>query len=147
MHAQKKKWTWLIVVHAVILVGVLLFPLYRSFATEITKRIPGCVLHDLCFLYCPLCGGTRAIAALLRLEVLEALQYNAFVAISVVTAVILDVVAIVRLLLKKERVLPLPSWSWIPLVALLLGYAVLRNYLMIAHGYDPTGDLGFIWNR
>ena len=147
MTAQNRRWTWYLVIHAFLLVGVLLFPLYRTLADELTRYVPGCFVHDLCFLYCPLCGGTRAVAALLRLEFTEALRCNAFVVMAVLSVVVMDVVALVRLIRKKERLLPLPSWSWIPYVALLLLYAVLRNYLMIAHGYDPTGDLGFIWNR
>ena len=147
MTVQKKRWTWYIVLHALLLLGALLFPLYRTLAQGLTRYVPGCVLHDFCFLYCPLCGGTRAVGALLRLDLLGALQYNAFVTIALLAVLVMDVVALVRLIQKKQRLLPLPSWSWIPFVTLLLVYAVLRNYLMIAHGYDPTGDLGFIWHR
>ena len=147
MAIKKGRWTPYLVIHAIILAGILLFPLYRSLAASITRYLFGCFVHDFCFLYCPLCGGTRAVAALLRLDLLAALRYNAFVALSAVVLLIMDVVALFRLIAKKERVLPLPSWSWIPFVTLLLIYAVLRNYLMIAHGYDPTGDLGYIWNR
>lgn len=147
MNTQKKRWTWYIAIHVLLLVGAILFPLYRRFAAVLTRIVPGCFVHDFCFLYCPLCGGTRAFAALLRFDILEALRYNAFVAISLLAVAVMDVVALVRLIRKKERILPLPAWSWIPFVVFLLGYAVLRNYLMIAHGYDPTGDLGFIWNR
>ena len=147
MTKQKKRWTWYLILHASLLLLALLFPLYRSLADALTRYIPGCMLHDLCFLYCPLCGGTRAVAALLQLHFLEAMRYNAFVAISLIALLIMDAVALHRLIRNRERILPLPSWSWIPFVALLVGYAILRNYLMIAHGYDPTGDLGFIWNR
>ena len=147
MIAQKRRWTRYLVVHAVILFGVLLFPVYQSFTSRLSRLVSGCVLHDFCFLYCPLCGGTRAVSALLRMDFVEALRYNAFVVVAVLAVAVMDVVAFVRLLRKKERILPLPSWSWIPFVALLVVYTVLRNYLMIAHGYDPTGDLGFIWNR
>ena len=147
MTTQAKRRTWYFVIHAAVLVGILLFPLYREIASRLSRFVSGCMLHDFCFLYCPLCGGTRAVAALLRFDIPEALRYNAFVVLAVLAVIVMDAVALVRLIRKKERLLPLPSWSWIPFVALLLVYTLLRNYLMIAHGYDPTGDLGFIWNR
>lgn len=144
----KKRSRWIyIAVHAVIVTAILLFPVYQSLANRLTRYVPGCFVHDFCFLYCPLCGGTRAVSALLRMDFVEALRYNAFVVVAVLAVIVMDVVALTRLIRKKERILPLPSWSWIPFVTLLVVYTVLRNYLMIAHGYDPTGDLGFIWNR
>ena len=147
MTAQAKRRMLYLVIHAALLVGILLFPLYREIASRLSRFVSGCMLHDFCFLYCPLCGGTRAVAALLHLNLGEALRYNAFVVLAVLSVIVMDTVALVRLIRKKERLLPLPSWSWIPYVVLLLVYTILRNYLMVAHGYDPTGDLGFIWNR
>ena len=144
---QKKRWTYYIGAHAILFLLALLFPLYRSVAIQITRRIPGCMIHDFCFLYCPLCGGTRAVAALLRFDLFEAFRFNAFVVLAVVFALAMDVVILVRLLKKKDRLWILPDWSWIVAVVLLVVYAVLRNYLMIAHGVDPAGDLGWIWNQ
>ena len=132
-------------IHAGLLLLLLLFPLYRAIAAHVTQFVSGCMIHDRFFVYCPLCGGTRAVDALLHLDVAAALRFNPFVVFSAVLAVGLDIVALVRLLKGETRLLVMPEWGWVVLVILMLVYTVLRNYLMIAHGYDPVGDLGAFW--
>ena len=92
-----------------------------------------------------MCGGTRALDALLHLDFFAAFCFNPFVLLVVLLAVVLDVIALVRLLRGETRLLVLPGWGWVVLAVLLIVWAVLRNYLMIAHGYDPVGDLGAFW--
>ncbi|MBQ7346965.1 MAG: DUF2752 domain-containing protein [Clostridia bacterium] len=133
-------------IHAGVLLLLCLFPLYRAVSSHITQFVSGCLLHDHFFLYCPLCGGTRALEAMLHLDFFTAWQDNALVVVLAVFVIAADIVALVRLFRGHERLLPLPAWSWIVLVVLMVAYAVLRNYLMIAHGYDPVGDLGAFWS-
>ena len=140
--SRSRFWRW-----QMILAGaVALFPLYGWLAPKLLEGRGGCFLHDWLSVYCPFCGGTRAVSALLHLNFAEAFRLNALVVLLIALAIILDVWAFVRLRRGCEQLLPLPSWSWILLLALTLLFAVLRNYLMIAHGIDPTGDLGHIWN-
>ena len=143
---QKKSGKIYLLVHIALLAAILLFPLYRSVAQRISALFTGCLLHDRLFLYCPLCGGTRAVSSLLRLEIAEAFSYNAFVVLLVIVAIGLDVWAFVRLVRGHTNLLPLPGWIWIVFAVLLILYGVLRNYLMIARGVDPVGDLGVFWN-
>lgn len=143
---QKKSGKLYLLVHAILLAAILAFPIYRIVAKKISSVFMGCLLHDRFFLYCPLCGGTRAVSALLRLELADAFSYNAFVVLLVVFALVLDIWAFVRLLHGHSNLLPLPGWIWIVLAVLLTLYGVLRNYLMIAHGMDPLGDLVTFWN-
>ncbi len=134
-------------IHAALLTALLLFPLYRLLADRLTDAITGCFLHDRLFLYCSFCGGTRALSALLRFDLPRALALNPLVVFLVLAAIGLDIFALVRLLKGKARLLPIPWWWIIILLGVIFGYGILRNYLMIAHGYDPTGDLGVFWNR
>ncbi len=127
-------------------VSIALFPVYRWILSLVNEDKLGCFLHDRLFIYCPLCGGTRAVESLLRLDFVGAFRANAVVVILILLLIALEIVALVRLLRGHERLLPLPRWSWIVLLVLLLGFAVLRNWLMIARGIDPTGDLGQVWN-
>ncbi|MBQ3014183.1 MAG: DUF2752 domain-containing protein, partial [Clostridia bacterium] len=64
--------------HGVAILGALLMPLYMKVSSYLDGILGGCLMHRL-FIYCPLCGGTRAVAALLRLDFVAALKYNAFV--------------------------------------------------------------------
>lgn len=134
-----------ILFHIYLLAAILLFPLYRYLTRLIPDAVTGCFLHDRLLLYCPLCGGTRAVWSMLHFDFVAAWNYNALVTASVPIIVLLDIVALVRLIKGKQRLLPFDGRLWIVLVILLVGYAALRNYWMIAQGYDPTGDLGLLW--
>ncbi len=133
--------------HLLLAAVALLFPLYRSIASFVGRFASGCILHDRLFLYCPFCGGTRAVGALFCLNFAEALRYNPMVVGLAAAVIVLDLIALVRLLLKKDPFYPIPTWLWSSALVIAIGYGILRNYLMIAHGIDPTGDLGFFWHR
>ncbi len=142
MKYKRKKF---LLLHAGAVLLVLLFPLYRVGISMLPRSFVGCMMHDVLFLYCPLCGGTRAIAALLKFDVAAALRYNALVTTGCVAALVLDAVAWVRFFQRRSFCPRFPRWSWIGGIIVFLGFGVLRNWLMIAYGVDPTGDLGRFW--
>lgn len=130
--------------HGAAILVILLLPLYMKLAGWLGSVFGGCIMHRL-FIYCPLCGGTRALAALTRFQFAQAWSYNAFVVVLCVVALGLDVWAWVRYFQKKEPLIILPRWSWIAFCVVLVTYFILRNCLMIFFGIDPTGDLGYFW--
>ena len=134
-----------LVLHGVAVLGVLLFPLYVKFSAWIGRFFGGCLLRRI-FIYCPLCGGTRATSALLRFDFVAALKYNALVVFLAVLALVLDVWAWVRFFQKKDPLIVLPKWFKITFWVIYLGFFVLRNILMIFWGFDPTGDFVHFWN-
>lgn len=138
-----KGFLWL---HAGVAVALALFPLYRWATGLLSKYVPGCALHDFLHLYCPMCGGTRALSAMLRFDLLAALQHNAFAVLLAGTVLVFYVIAWIRLLRGERRLWRVPQWFWIVGVAVMVVYAVLRNVLMIAWGIDPLGDLLPFWN-
>lgn len=131
--------------HAGIVLAILLLPLYLRLSAWASGFLGNCILHRV-FLYCPLCGGTRAIASLVSLDFAGAWQSNAFVVLLCIAVLMLDVCAWVRYFQKKTPLLPLPRWSGIVLTCIIVFYFLLRNYLMIFHGIDPLGDLGYFWD-
>lgn len=131
--------------HAAAIIGAILFPLYVKVANYVSSIFGGCLMHRF-FIYCPLCGGTRAVAALIRLDFEAAWNYNAFVVLLVAVALCLDVWAWVRYFQKKEPLIILPKWIWIAFCSALVIYFILRNVLMIFFGIDPTGDLVYFWD-
>ncbi len=139
----KRRLFW--ICHGGILLCILLFPLYRYLTDLLPPLLTGCVLHNRLFLYCPVCGGTRAVEALLRLDLLGALRMNAFVTLGILTAVAIDTWAWVRFFQKKRPWFCISPWFWVVMAVSLVGYTVLRNLLMVVWGVDPTGDLGRFW--
>ena len=131
--------------HAAALCLIPLFFLYRFALTLLPAGMSGCLLHDYLFLYCPLCGGTRAVEALLHLDFLLALRYNAFVVCVILALLVADVIAWVRFFRRRAPLFRVRGWVWIAGAIALVLFGILRNYLMIAHGIDPTGDLGRLW--
>ncbi len=138
-----KRFLWL---HAGALAALALFPLYRWGTGLLSKYVPGCALHDFLHLYCPMCGGTRALASLLRLDLLAALKQNAFAVLLFGTVLVFYVIAWIRLLRGEVRLWRVPDWFWIVGVAVMVLFGVLRNLMMIAWGMDPLGDLLPFWN-
>ena len=132
--------------HAVCVLAVLLFPLYARISRLITLVIPGCALHDFLRLYCPFCGGTRAVEALLSLNVGTAMRCNALVLVLLAVGALLYGIAWVRLFRGETRLLSIPTWGWRALLAVIVLFGGARNVLMIAFGIDPLGDLQIFWN-
>ena len=93
-----------------------------------------------------MCGGTRAVNALLHLDILSALRYNAIVAITLPTLLAVDVVLWIRFFQKKEPLIRYVHWVWIVFSVALVLFFLLRNYLMIVHGVDTIGDLVAFWD-
>ena len=134
-------------VHLCLLLICLLFPLYVAFADRFFSFRFGCVFHDYLSLYCPFCGGTRAISSLLRFQFWNAIRYNVLVVGLVIWALVLDVTVLVRLLKNKDKLLRFPHWGWIVMIVILVMFMILRNALMIIWGIDPAGDLGAAWKN
>lgn len=146
MKAAKRPIYLYIGIHLAIPLIALLAKIFSLYAQKTpTTPFSGCWVHDFLFLYCPLCGGTRATGALARFDIAEAFRYNAAVVIFAFLFLIVDIVLLVRLLRKKEKWWSIPLWCWLAVVGLFAGYTVLRNVLMIFWGIDPVGDLAVFW--
>ena len=64
-----------------ILIGFLVFAvvIYQLFPTFLKQYLPPCMFLKLTGFYCPGCGGTRAVIALLKGKVLTSFIYHPFV--------------------------------------------------------------------
>jgi hypothetical protein len=88
--------------------------------------LPPCPLHALTGLYCPGCGSTRALHALLQGDVPGAMAMNPLLVIA------LPLLAAMALNAAGWRPAGM-QWLWrvlgrpLPWLVVLLGYAVLRN--------------------
>src|SRR5437879_3830667 len=62
---------------------------------------PRCPIRELFDVQCPGCGGTRAIAALLRGHILEAMNLNALITLLLPFAAAYGIVCYIRFLQRK----------------------------------------------
>ena len=86
---------------------------------------PSCVFHDLTGLYCPGCGGTRAMHALLHGQLRQAIGFNPLIAV----AIPLGAATLIRAAWMTDRspkkVLS-PVWIWTIFFALMT-FWIARN--------------------
>ncbi len=75
MTYRKRQWT----AHGALVCTLLLAALLRSFPPETSSFYPRCPVFVYLHLLCPGCGGTRAVAALLRGNITDAWRCNALV--------------------------------------------------------------------
>jgi hypothetical protein len=101
--------------------------LYR-FPPELYRLYPQCLFHAFTHLYCPGCGATRALFALLHGQVAEAMHYNALLVVLLPFLSGYFGVAYWKVIRDNEL-----DWPRVPVPALIcflliaLGFTVLRN--------------------
>ena len=111
---------------------VLVLSLVNPFAAD--SWLPPCLFHALTGLYCPGCGTTRALHALLHGDPLQALRMNSLAVIAV---------PLLPLLYWQQR---RPQIRWLAQVtdarfwlASVLAFAILRNLPLIPFAWLAPG--------
>ncbi len=126
--------------------GVLAVPIFLLIA-YLTRtwgifRLGECYYRLLLHIYCPGCGGTRAIKALVSFDLWEAfvLCPNLFIVAAAILWV--DLWFLLSVITKREKLLRIgtPRIFWGVLAAVLI-VAAIRTILAYTIGYDPLGDL------
>lgn len=85
------------------------------------KKVP-CIFHKLTNLYCPGCGITRMIEALINLNVYQAIRYNPLVFILLILGVIYIIVCIF-----KKSFIKISANKLVMLVGVIFLFWILRN--------------------
>lgn len=116
------------------LAGGVLFILYCKVLMPVLPAMP-CVLWEMLGIYCPGCGGTRAVLALFHGQILKSLWYHPLV---LYTVVILGGFMLTHTM-EKLHVLHIKGWKfhdWYLYVALgiVITNWVLKNVLLLAFG-------------
>ena len=99
-----------------------------------------CPLHDLLRIYCPLCGGSRAILSLLRFDLATAFRSNPAVLLSLPVVLFYYVRALVVFARGGAFSFRIPRGWTIAILSVFAAFFILRNVLLLAFGFDPTGD-------
>ena len=107
---------------ALIATTLLLFP------PEHYTFYPHCPIHEYLHLQCPGCGATRALAALLRGHLAEAMHLNALITLLLPFAADYGILCYSRFLLGKPQRWPEPPPAAIySTIAIAAVFTVLRN--------------------
>ena len=115
-------------------VGVLIVWLYDTFFSSLWP-FRGCIWDILFGIYCPGCGGTRALMALLKGKPLTALWYHPVVVYGVVLYGIFMVSQLLSLLSKGHiKGIRFHNWYLYWAVIIIVVNCLAKNYLRIRHG-------------
>lgn len=135
-----------IVLNAALLAGAVIFYFFGGRLAGLYSRLNVCVLHEVFHLYCPGCGGTRALFALFQGHPLRSFLSNPAVLLGLALLAYYEIRAAAALLKKDIGIYARASTK--PLAAfpfVLIAFAVFRNILMCFFGVDFLGELLVFW--
>lgn len=116
----------------------LLFWGYVALCEALTGQL-FCVYKLLTQSYCPFCGGTRAVFALLQFDFSAALRYNALVVVTAVMGLVYEIKTLAVILLRRPRPFAIPRWV-LPAYGLFLMVFFFGRNLLLWFGIDMIGD-------
>lgn len=141
-HKYKIQWN-IFCASSICLLGILLYVLfYHIYKWEFCIPFSYCAFHDVLHLYCPGCGGTRAIDALLAFRFVDSFLANPIVLYMAAVGMYYYVFAFYSFIIKKNGKIyyKLPNCLiWIAL-GIVVCFFVLRNVLLIFGKIDYLGD-------
>ncbi|MFA9377729.1 MAG: DUF2752 domain-containing protein [Lachnotalea sp.] len=99
-----------------------------------------CLFHKLSGLYCPGCGGTRAVLSLIHGHPIASIQYNPIVMYGLLIYAWYMISNTIELLSKKKLKIGMKysdSYFWVGL-GIIIVFFLIRNILLVALGIDLT---------
>ena len=136
---MKKRKRNFIIINVTLIASVFCFAIISSILadTEIFK----CVFLNKLHIYCPGCGGTRAVYALLRFDLLASLIYNPIVPLGALVYAYYNIRAIIAIRKKDEEYFLKRKYTLLIILAgILIAYFIIRNILLF-NGIDLIGDV------
>lgn len=135
------------IISLLLICGIIYFICYQVF--HLKFFFPGsiCLFHDIIHLYCPGCGGTRAVNALLHLNFVDSFLFHPIVPYGFFVFLYYYIGATYTFIIKKNGRLyyRLPALLlWIALFIVAANF-ILRNILLVFFGIDPLHDLIFYY--
>lgn len=114
-----------------VLIPILLLVLYiiKDSFFSLLYLLPPCFLYSHFHLYCPGCGNTRSVAALLRGDLLTALKYNIVPFLVLIIAIAGYIELATYSFGKPIKILPRKLIVYLILIALVFLYLIVRNFI------------------
>ena len=115
---------------------------FTAAAIEEGRELVSCYMKHSLGIYCPGCGGSRAVIALFRLDIIASVRYNPLPLIMLLIILYADALALISVV--KGSYYPIKSFNLniliiIPVAAILFFF--LRLYLVFGLGIDYIGDI------
>lgn len=112
----------------IFLLFIILF-LTQSFLIILVKKLPPCPIYTRVHLYCPACGNTRSVIALLHGDLLTAIKYNITPIVFGIFILLAYLELIFYSLGRQVRLLPRKLRYYLIIISLLIIYVGVRNFI------------------
>lgn len=123
------------------------FLYYHTYHMELNLSVAPCMPLSLLHIYCPGCGGTRALKAMLDLKFIQAFLCNPFIIYCFIMFLYYYIGTSISILTKgKIRIFKFSFWIIYLGIGIFIVNCILRNVLAIAYGFDYLGDIWMYWN-
>jgi hypothetical protein len=101
----------------------------KNFILSLTTLFPACFFYSIYHRYCPSCGNTRSVTALLHGDLLTSLRFNIvpFITIVLLTAAYIELAT--YSFGKQVKILPRKLNIYLIGIVLLVLYYILRNFI------------------
>jgi hypothetical protein len=103
--------------------------LMRRQIIALTKHFPACVFYSLFGLYCPSCGNTRSVIALLNGNLAASVRYNLSIPVFLLLALLAYTELAALCFGKRIRLLPRRLSFYVCLIVLMVIYWIVRNFI------------------
>lgn len=143
VHITKKQFLFL---NIAILFIPLLAGVYLSATDRFPLLFPPCGLKTYFHLYCPGCGGTHAVSALLHLHPVKSFLYNPLVLYMAACLIYYDIKTAFQLIRQHGNAyFPIHlGFLWAFLI-IMITFCIIRNVLLVQYGIDYLGELANYW--
>lgn len=124
---------------------VLFFVFYKILKFNIILSPTPCYLNKFFHIYCPGCGGTRALTELLNFNFFKSFIYNPIIIYSALIFACYYVCTTISILTKKYNFFKFHMiYIYIGIILLVVNF-ILKNILAIFFHIDPLGDISYYW--
>lgn len=132
----------LIVLNILFLAFAAIYAHVTASAIEEGRELISCYIKHSLGIYCPGCGGSRAVIALFELDIIKSLKFNPLPFLMLLIVLYADILALASVI--KNSFAPIKKFKLnililIPITAIL--FFLLRIYFVYGLGIDFIGDI------
>ena len=136
---------WYIASTIFLITAIVFFIILQCYPVTISFHYP-CLWKEIMHMYCPGCGGTRAVNELLHFHFIKSFLSNPIVIYLAGVFLYYYVGTTLAVWCKGRRIFfRAGNWIWIAGVSIIVLNTILRNYLAIIYGIDYLGDIASYW--
>ena len=123
---MNKKIAVVVLPFAAVTISLLIMKLYLSFISVIPII---CIFHLFTGYYCPGCGGSRCVRAILNGNLLQAFINNPAVILAIISFALMYVQLVLKTFFKPRKIIPDSKAFYIVLSGILILYYISRNFI------------------